>query len=52
MGVGLPLTIPLLLNSGNDLSKIGFSLTPFLTCIATGYLILLLSSWLFRSSDG
>ena len=52
LGVGLPLTILLLLDSGKDLGKIAIAVAPFLTCLATGYLILLLSHWLGPSSDG
>ena len=49
VGLGLPLTIGLLMSAGKDAGKIAFSLSPFLTCIFTGYLILLLNRWLSRS---
>lgn len=56
LGVGLPVTILLLLDIIKDPAplapgKIAIAVSPFLTCIATGYLILLLSYWL-RSGDG
>ena len=49
VGVGLPLTIALLMSAGKDAGKIAFALTPFLTCIFTGYLIILVGRWLSRS---
>ena len=54
--MGLPVTILLLLDIIKDPAplapgKIAIAVSPFLTCIATGYLILLLSYWL-RSGDG